>query len=101
MSGDTSVAKQNFHLDHDIVIHLAFVVMKAFLFCSCQMNIVNNMFLIGMSYFVGKIPQNKCPLFIAGRGPGYDRTEDFYGYMDNVSTIFCMYFHLHLLHKTK
>ncbi|XP_060593909.1 uncharacterized protein LOC132748343 [Ruditapes philippinarum] len=42
---------------------------------------------------LGKIPQNKCPLFIAGRGPAYDRTEDFYGYMDNVQLVKDCKFH--------
>ena len=40
---------------------------------------------VAVFVYLGKIPQNKCPLYIAGRGEGYDRSEDFYGYLDNVS----------------
>lgn len=43
--------------------------------------------LIIIDCIVGKIPQNKCPLYIAGRGQGFDRLNDFYGYLDNVSNL--------------
>ncbi|XP_045165510.2 uncharacterized protein LOC123529301 [Mercenaria mercenaria] len=42
---------------------------------------------------MGKIPQNECPLYIAGRGRGYSRAEDFYGYLDNVNLVKDCKFH--------
>lgn len=42
---------------------------------------------------LGKIPQNKCPLYIAGRGRGFDRSLDFYGYLDNVNLVKDCKFH--------
>ncbi|KAL4226054.1 hypothetical protein ACF0H5_014042 [Mactra antiquata] len=41
----------------------------------------------------GKVPQNKCPLYIAGRGRGFDRSMDFYGYLDSVYLIKDCNFH--------
>lgn len=41
----------------------------------------------------GKVPQNRCPLYIAGRGQGFDRSEDFYGYMDNIFLVKDCRFH--------
>lgn len=46
--------------------------------------VVNGNTLLSQPDITGKIPQNRCPLYIAGRGPGFDRSEDFYGYLDNV-----------------
>ncbi|KAH3880253.1 uncharacterized protein LOC127877368 [Dreissena polymorpha] len=42
---------------------------------------------------LGKIPQNRCPLFIGGRGQGFDRSQDFYGYLDNVYLVKDCKFH--------
>lgn len=45
---------------------------------------VNGNIVFTQADVIGKIPANKCPLYIAGSGPGFDRSQDFYGYLDNV-----------------
>lgn len=41
----------------------------------------------------GKIPPNRCPLYIAGRGKGYNKIQNFFGFMDNVFLVKDCKFH--------